>query len=58
MYKRAMIHEISSECMICRSIPDYMIIYNLDGASTMERYCASRLDKEKERKRLERKDHG
>ena len=45
MFKRDMMHKISGECMICHSIPDYMVIYDLDGASKVERYCDSCIKK-------------
>ena len=34
-------------CLVCRSIPDYMVIYDYDGASKVERYCTSCLEKSK-----------
>ena len=46
--KRAMIHKISGNCMVCMGIPDYKIIYDYDGCSKVERYCNKCLEKEKE----------
>jgi len=44
------LHRISGACLVCRSIPDYMVIYDYDVASKIERYCSACLDKEKESK--------
>ncbi len=39
--KRTMIRKLSegSACCICRDIPTHEVIYPLEGATRMERYC-------------------
>jgi hypothetical protein len=47
IYKQEMLQRVSGSCLVCRSIPDYMVIYDYDGASKVERYCTSCLEKSK-----------
>ncbi len=43
------VHALTGDCLICRGIPDYCLIYDLGGVSKVERYCSSCLDKERTR---------
>ena len=45
--KHAMIRKLSegSACCICRGIPSMEVIYHLEGATQMERYCSECIKK-------------
>ena len=44
------ISQLTGSRLVCRGIPDYCLIYDLDGATNVERYCSACLEKEKVRK--------
>ncbi len=49
--KHRMIRKLSegSSCCICRGIPSMEVIYHLEGATKMERYCSECIKKVYER---------
>ncbi len=49
--KHARIRKLSegSACCICRGIPTHEVVYHLDGATRMERYCQDCIKKVYER---------
>ena len=48
--KRTAIHRICGYCCLCGNLPEMKLIIDLGGASRIEKYCSSCLEKEKNRK--------
>jgi hypothetical protein len=40
-------HHLTGNCLVCRDITDYCLIFEFGGASKVERYCNECLEKEK-----------
>ena len=43
--QKNMQQRVSGFCLLCSGVPDFFMIYNVDGASKVERYCSSCLEK-------------
>ena len=54
--QKNMQQRVSGFCLLCSGVPDFFMIYDVDGAPKVERYCSSCLKKEKESE-MERKNN-